>query len=60
MEYDYDASQTYFPVTNIRWYTDTQVLYSTGEGYVKLYNIVDPDPKKRLKHEIIQKNNGIY
>ena len=59
MDFDYDPNDTYFPITNIRWYTDTQILFSSGEGKVKLYNIVDPDPKRRLRHEFTFKHNGI-
>lgn len=57
--YDHDHGEAYFPITCIRWYTDTQVLFSTGEGYVKLYNIVDPDPSKRLRHQYYHKMSGI-
>jgi WD40 repeat protein len=58
--YDYDPSESYFPVTNIRWYTDTQLMLTTGDGQVKIMNIKETDPKRKLRHSLDFKGSGIY
>ena len=58
MDFDYDPNEVFFPITSIKWFTDTQILFSSGNGNVKLYNIVDPDPHRRLRHEIEYKGNS--
>lgn len=59
MDWDYDPSETFFPVTSVRWYTDSQILMSTGDGYIKLYNILETDPKRKLRSSISFKGKGI-
>mmetsp|Transcript_16664 Transcript_16664/g.14577 ORF Transcript_16664/g.14577 Transcript_16664/m.14577 type:complete len:294 (+) Transcript_16664:54-935(+) len=58
-DYDYNPNEVFFPITNIRWYTDSQILFSSGSGDLKLYNITDPDPKRRLREELNFKDSAI-
>jgi len=59
MDYDYDPTETYFPVTCIRWYSGAHILTSSGDGKIKLYNVNEVDSSKKIKHTIDFAGSGI-
>ena len=40
----------------MRWLNNTHVFASSGDGTIKLWNVRETDPKKRLKHTFLNKD----
>lgn len=59
MDYDYDPNEAYFPITSIRWLNKSTVVFSSGDGTIKLYNVKEVDSKKRHMHTINFHGSGI-
>lgn len=55
-DFDFDPTVLYFPITCMRWASANNLLTSSGDGFIKLWNVKEADPKKRLKSYIYNEN----